>query len=144
VTLATSPRFTSKVSKQPNGCWLWTGAKNDGGYGQLRTNGLTQYAHRLAYETFVGPIPDRLQIDHLCRTRLCVNPAHLEAVTQRENIMRGVSPTVAHAAKTHCINGHPFDEENTYIRPDKGTRQCKRCSYLRFRDAQRRKRTAVA
>jgi hypothetical protein len=142
MTVAASPRFVAKVIAGPNGCRLWTGAKNDGGYGQLHHDGRTQYVHRLAYETFVGPIPDGFQIDHLCRTRLCVNPEHLEAVTQRENILRGESAQAHHARATHCIAGHPLSGDNLYVRPDGKGRNCKRCQLRRNRE--RSERTKVA
>ena len=140
MTVGSSLRFWEKVALDPNGCWVWTGATNDGGYGQLRTDGVTQYAHRLAYETFVGPIPDGLQIDHLCRTRLCVNPAHLEAVTQRENILRGVSTSAQRARMTHCIAGHPLSGGNLYIRPDGKGRHCRICQRRRNRETRHRRR----
>lgn len=82
-------------------------------------------AHRMAYEELVGPIADGLQIDHLCRVRCCVNPAHLEPVTQAENIRRGVSPTAANRRKTHCKHGHEFTTENTRLVPE--GRICRRC-----------------
>ena len=90
-------RFWSKVQKQESGCWIWTGTRTrDGGYGQIRLPGLyapligpMRLAHRVAYELLVGPIPAGLVLDHLCRNRRCVNPAHLEPVTQRVNIQRG-------------------------------------------------------
>ena len=121
--------------KVVDGCWLWTGHLNNKGYGKFSEDWrIKVYAHRWAYQRFVGPIPDGLQIDHLCRNRACVNPAHLEAVTPRVNQRR--SP-LCRAHKTHCVNGHPFDEVNTYVRSD-GSRQCRTCrraSYLRHIDA---------
>lgn len=133
-------RFARKMVRRPDGCWIWTGATNDGGYGQLRADDRVQYAHRLAYETFVGPIPDGLQIDHLCRTRLCVNPAHLEPVTQRENILRGESPQALRSRATHCIAGHPLSGGNLYIRPDGKGRHCRTCQRRRNRETRRRRR----
>src|ERR1019366_4519713 len=83
-------RFLKFVLPEPNtGCWLWTGGLNRGGYGQFMTPPCT-VAHRVAYELFVGPIPEGLQLDHLCRVRSCVNPQHLEPVSQQENIRRGL------------------------------------------------------
>ncbi len=84
------------------------------------------YAHRAAYELYVGPIPEGLTIDHLCRNTLCVNPAHLEAVTMRENILRGTGPSAQAARKTHCLRGHPFDDGNTLFRAT-GKRVCRAC-----------------
>lgn len=85
-------------------------------------------AHRYAYELLVGPIPEGLHIDHLCRVRLCVNPAHLEAVTCHENNRRSTSPTAVNAKKTHCPRGHEYTEENTYFAPPDGRRMCKPCA----------------
>lgn len=79
-----------------NGCWLWSGHKDQKGYGRFYWKGLNEYAHRWAYEYFVGAVPVGLELDHLCRNRGCVNPAHLEAVTHRVNVARGTSPSAKH------------------------------------------------
>ena len=105
-------RFWAKVEPEPNtGCWLWTASLSSGGYGQfmIRPSPKPERAHRLAYETLVGPIPEGLELDHLCRVRSCCNPSHLEAVTHRENVLRGTSPYASAARKTHCDHGHPLD-----------------------------------
>lgn len=133
-------RFWAKVDKRDDGCWLWTGVRNWGGYGffYVDANCFGKAAHRFAYETEIGPIPEGLQLDHLCRNRQCVNPAHLEPVTQQENIRRGNGG--AHwAAKTHCPKGHPYEGDNVYINP-KGSRECKACR----REAQNRFHSKVA
>lgn len=116
-------RFWSKVDKTDS-CWLWTGATAGAGYGQLWVGGRRVYVHRFAYEQFVGPIPEGFQIDHLCRIHNCVNPAHLEAVTQRENVLRGVAPPAVNAQKTHCPQGHAYDAKN--VRGDRICRPCHR------------------
>jgi hypothetical protein len=126
-----------------NGCWLWQLATNAKGYGVVGINGRMRLAHRVAYEVFRESIPEGLQIDHLCRVRHCVNPAHLEAVDCRTNLLRGRGPTAIKAAQTHCVHGHPFDEANTYLKPNNGTRVCRVCRNRRA-EASRRKRRAAA
>jgi len=108
-----------------------------GGYGRINVNQRPRSAHVLAYEWLVGPIAEGLQIDHLCRRRECVNPAHLEPVSQRVNLLRGETLTARNAAVTHCPAGHPYDDENTYRRPD-GSRKCRTC----HRDAERKRYAA--
>jgi HNH endonuclease len=108
-------------------CWIWTGAGSKEGYGRIWLNGGNYGTHRLSYELLVGPIPDGLVIDHLCRNPPCVNPAHLEPVTDRENLHRGVGVVAINAAKTHCPQGHEYDEQNTYHEPGGKGRQCKTC-----------------
>lgn len=119
-------RFLSKIVKVPRGCWLWVGKKSWNGYGQFAIGHQRQvYAHRWSYAKFRGPIPEKHDIDHLCRCRLCVNPAHLEAVTRRENLLRGDTITARHAAKTHCPQGHEYSDSNTYR--FRGLRYCRIC-----------------
>ena len=126
------PRFWSKVGiGAPNKCWPWTASKNSNGYGSFWMNGHLKKAHRVAYELVIGPIPEGLEIDHLCREHACVNTSHLEPVTHRENGLRGLSPYAKNARKTHCKRGHPFNEANTRIRVDNGTRWCHECNRLR-------------
>lgn len=94
---------------EPNtGCWLWLGSVDRGGYARINVAGRNAVAHRVAYEEFVGPIANDLQIDHLCRVRSCVNPQHLEPVSQRENVLRGVGVTSVNAKKSTCPRGHPL------------------------------------
>lgn len=124
-------RFWQWVDIRVDGCWEWTGSINNKGYGRTSVKRRPVYAHRVAYELCVGPIPDGHELDHLCRNPRCVNPEHLEPVTHRVNLLRGQSPMAHQARQTHCLRGHPFDAENTYHRPDREGRQCRTCNRLR-------------
>ena len=124
-------RFWSKVLALSNGCWEWQAHKSDG-YGIFDVRRKRHLAHRFAYTLLVGPIPEGLTIDHLCRNRACVNPLHLEPLTMRENILRGVGLTAQRAARTQCPRGHPYDMFNTRIRPC-GRRACRACDRQRKR-----------
>ena len=127
-----------------SGCWIWTGAKRggsprEGHYGGLSVGGKQMYAHRYVYELLVGPIPHGLVVDHLCRVRRCVNPAHIEPVTERENLIRGNGVSGINSRRTHCAQGHEFTPENTHIDP-RGHRRCRTCNrvYLARWHARRR------
>ena len=131
-------RFWEKVNKLgPNGCWEWLASKTKAGYGQFWLDGTMVYAHRVTYLAMVGPIPDGLQIDHLCRNRGCCNPAHLEPVTPKTNTNRGDAGK-AFKAKTHCPKGHEYSDANTRIY--QGRRFCRTCSNAfgkRWRDGKK-------
>lgn len=137
-------RFMKYVDKTASGCWEWTGARLRGGYaafgaGGSKKNGGRRYlGHRWSYEHWVGPIPEGLHIDHLCRNTRCVNPEHLEAVTPRENVMRSENLVALNARKTHCIRGHPFSGDNLLVR--KGKRICKTCYQNRSAASNARRR----
>ena len=128
--------FTRVRMGKADECWIWEGPKDRGGYGKHSEQHAIIYAHRWSYEHFKGPIPAGFQIDHLCRNRACVNPDHLEAVTKKVNTLRSLAPTAMNARKTHCIHGHPFDSNNTYI-TSKGERVCRACR--RIWDRQRKR-----
>lgn len=136
--------FWAHVQKTES-CWLWTGRT-------IQSSGKARYpriavkidgkwidvlAHRWSHEYFIGPIPEGLTVDHVkargCTSTLCVNPDHLEAVTQRENNLRGDTVAAICARQTHCIHGHPFDEENTFYIPFKNGRQKRGCKECRRR-----------
>lgn len=134
---AEADRFWAKVNKagplpeyapEIGVCWLWTAYIEPRGYGVFRPSGCSTNvkAHRWAYEALVGSIPAGLTLDHLCRVRHCVNPTHLEPVTNRENGLRGNTVAAINARKTHCVNGHEFTPENTTTRSD-GGRRCQIC-----------------
>jgi hypothetical protein len=134
-----SLRFWSKVDKSGE-CWTWLGAQTANGYGRNMFRGRRIMAHRIAYMLVLGDIPTNFQIDHLCRNRLCVNPNHLEAVTQYENILRSSAPSAVNAQRTVCIHGHAFTERNTYATPD-GRRQCRTCIRDRLAKSEARRST---
>lgn len=110
----------------PFGCFESTYAPTRDGYVQISVSPGKSYVHRLAYEALVGPIPAKMDLDHLCRNHACWNPEHLQPVPHRVNILRGRGPTAVNARKARCIHGHPLDEANTYVNP-RGTRECSTC-----------------
>lgn len=128
-------RILRATEQRETGCWIWTRARTEAGYGRIQVNGKSRYVHRIAYEAFIGPIPDGMQIDHLCHTedadcpggsacphRACCNPAHLEPVAPLENTRRGRG----HGSETHCPQGHPYAGDN--LRMWKGRRVCRSCN----------------
>lgn len=127
-------RFLEKVEVTKAGCWLWTAAKTGSThrYGAFVWNGQQSTAHRFAYEFWRGPIAEGMSVDHLCRTPPCVNPDHLEVVSQGENILRGDTLPAFNAKKTECVRGHPFDLFNT-LNAANGSRQCRTCKRERQR-----------
>ena len=107
-------------------CVVFTGKLNDAGYGHVKADGKDWKVHRLMWTLLVGPIPDGMTLDHLCRNRACWWSDHLEPVTQGENVLRGFNPPALHARKTHCPQGHEYNVENTRVRPS-GKRSCIPC-----------------
>lgn len=131
-------RFWMKVDKQFLGCWKWAGITGKNGYGRIKIKKKFESAHRLSFSIFKGPIPAGMQIDHLCRVRNCVNPDHLEAVTARENILRGYGYSAENSRKTHCKRGHLFGGDNLKTLPN-GSRRCITCSNNEQRERWREK-----
>lgn len=139
-------RFRRQAKPQANGCWMWTGQGNSDGYGMFQPGPgqQRQMTHRWAYEAYVGPIPDGMQVDHKCHTddsacpggrdcphRRCCNPAHLEAVTASENTKR---QRHAGRLRTECPQGHPYSGANLILGKD-GKRRCRECDRQRKRHA---------
>ncbi len=122
----TAERCLSLYVKKTETCWIWTGIKNNKGYAKVTCGGKTLQGHRFIYEALKGKIEDGLVIDHLCRNSACVNPEHLEPVTQQENTLRGNGPASINAKKIECDSGHMLSGANLYITPG-GRRQCRAC-----------------
>lgn len=131
-TRPAAQRFMQYVREVESGCWEWVGTLQRNGYSSFYYRGKIVRGHRWSYEHFTAPIPQGKEIDHLCRNRKCVNPAHLEPVTSKENARR--------AMRTHCVNGHAFTPENIYMHD--GKRHCRECRRIRGREYHRRKANA--
>lgn len=147
----TIARFWAKVSKHgplwnDTPCWPWQGSIASTGYGVFappkRQYGYNKLAHRVAYQLLVGLIPEQLTLDHLCRVRSCVNPAHLEPVSVKVNVLRGIGFTAQLAKRTHCPKGHAYDLWNTYI-DKRGFRSCKQCQTQRSIAWKQKKRASL-
>lgn len=137
-------RIADKYFVGDGGCWEWTASRDAGGYGRVKAYGSMRVAHRVLYELLIGQVPEGLQLDHLCRNRGCVNPEHLEPVTRKENVNRGIVAQVngdRNRALTHCKRGHEFTLENTYIastRLGNPARVCRACHALHGRETRRK------
>ena len=114
-----------KFTMDKQGCWVWNGSRESSGYGVISVEGRQRPAHRVSYELIIGPIPDGLQLDHLCRNRACINPLHLEPVTLKENVLRGNGAPAQNGRKEECKRGHPLEGSN--VRWQNGARICRTC-----------------
>lgn len=124
-------RFIRFAVSSANGCWTWIGYRNRKGYGRFYNPSGSPLAHRIAYELLRGPIPPGRQIDHLCKNRACVNPAHMEAVTLRQNVQRS-NAGLPQSERAECPQGHEYTAANTYV-DRRGSRSCRECKRADFR-----------
>jgi hypothetical protein len=138
-------RVLRRCVEDSNGCWTWTGATRPDGYFQMaEMDGTQPPGHRVVYEYFRGEIPEGLVLDHLCYVRNCVNPWHLEPVTQYVNVHRSDSPWAVNARKTHCNSGHELAGDNLYLMPNTGYRACRECRRAAERRWRARKKGLAA
>lgn len=134
-------RFFANI--EPTGfCWEWRAYRDASGYGRFMVDRSPRMAHRVCYEALVGPIPEGLQLDHLCRNPACVNPDHLEPVTPEENSLRGFAPKIVSSRTKVCVNGH--STEDAYLRPDGKGRQCRTCIKIQTERAAAKRREGYA
>jgi hypothetical protein len=132
-----------RITINDNGCWVWNGTKHEDGYGLISIGGKREYAHRVMYQLFVGPVNNNRELDHLCRNPACCNPSHLEAVSSRENSLRGNHPLFVVHRERRCREGHDLTlPENVYTRAD-GRARCRICAVERQRERRRQKRCAA-
>ena len=124
-------RFWSKVEKTKS-CWIWKGSKTSLGYGDFSIDDIRIASHRYVFFRKYGYLPKGLVLDYLCRNRACVNPVHLEPITAKENVLRGIGPSALNKKKTHCVRGHEFTSKNT--RYNKGRRICIKCKEYHYRN----------
>jgi len=133
-----------RIRIDKNNCWRWLWTVAPCGYAKLSRGGKNYTVSRLVYELLVGKIPHGLCIDHLCRVRDCVNPFHLEAVTNKENVLRGVGLTSINSKKTHCKRGHKFTKENTKYSNGGKNRACRKCSWINYKTFRLRKKAFLS
>lgn len=150
LTISTVERFSKKFTIEDNGCWLWNAHTNNDGYGRFNIKGKIKFAHRVSYIFVNGNIKKNMELDHLCKTRNCVNPNHLEEVTHKENVRRGDgNPGFAlyNSSKTRCPQGHEYNLKNTRYEFSKTSRsrlcrKCRECDRLRQLKIREEKRNA--
>lgn len=143
------PNIQDKIMPEPmSGCWIWIGARAGKNYGVVTHDGKQRYAHTVVYTLLVGPIPEGLEPDHLCRLSCCTNPDHIEPVTHAENMRRSTAVQRMRewaSAIMHCPSGHGYTPENTYV--NNGKRSCRKCTAranAQYDERNREKRAAAA
>lgn len=119
---------TGRIEITDTGCWAWQGTKNEDGYGLVSISGKREYVHRVMYQLFVGPVNYNRELDHLCRNPSCCNPLHLEAVSSRENSLRGNHPLFVIHREQRCRRGHDLSIEENVRRMSNGTKRCRICA----------------
>jgi len=135
-------RWTARAVVLQGECWIWTKSMTSNGYATMPVRGVCRVAHRVFYEYFIAEIPAGLELDHLCRVRHCVNPWHMDPVTRSVNLKRATPPK-HNRSKTHCPQGHPYDEENTLRIPSRpNARYCLTCNREQSRARRARNRQA--
>jgi hypothetical protein len=130
--------FYRRVEFKSGDCWYWRGFITKQGYGRVKLGDRLYYAHKVSYLVSVGDVPVGLELDHMCRTRDCVNPYHMEPIPGVTNMLEGVSPSGLNSRKTHCKRGHALNEGNTYSDPKKANRSCRVCQRLHSETFRRR------
>jgi hypothetical protein len=135
-------RIPSKIDFTQGDCWQWTAYCTKEGYGRISVNNESTLAHRVIYEELVGQIPEGLELDHLCRNRSCVNPAHLEPVTHLINVRRGEARPPIRAHTDVCVRGHLKTPENTRIVPGTDKRECRKCRVIYQQEYRKRKKAS--
>lgn len=140
-------RLTARCEEGPEGCWLWTGALNEAGYGCFRRGPRdpagSSLVHRATWQCLNEDPDARLHLDHLCRRRNCCNPEHLDLVPARVNLTRGLGPIAAKSRQRRCVRGHVFDEANTYV-TKRGNRMCRKCNVIRQKLTRERRLARLA
>jgi hypothetical protein len=132
----TVEKILAKHVDATSGCWEWKARKDKDGYGRTTIQRKTYQAHRVVFAALVGPIPEGMTIDHLCKNKACVNPDHMEVTTVKVNVLRSDNICSLNARKTHCPRGHPLSGENLYLYPagGRGCRQCQRDHAARYKE----------
>ena len=138
---ALGPKFAERFVVSDDGCWLWVAGKDNNGYGQFWVKPRTRRAHQLAYEAVHGPVPNGLELDHICRKPACINPDHLRAVTHYENVMCGFGVGARAARQERCKHGHDLTPENL-VKTSGTRRMCLLCHRRRALAYYHRQRAA--